>query len=650
MRVQEKAVVRLEEVSEIAETNVAPVIANDRRRPGRLDHVSTDLVPLLRTTATAGMSAPASRTEGARLAALHQLGLLDTAPTEAFDRITRMASQLFSLPIAAVSLTDSDRQWFKSRVGVDRSSIPRDKAPCAQVTESSHALVIPDLLVDPCYRDSDLASTGVRFYAGAPLITREGFCLGSMCVLGLEPRQASEIEMSSLSDLVAMVMSQIELQHAFGRVDPLTGLPNQNQFTEDLEDLAGDQLAHERRFLVLVDVANAEQLNAVVRVMGPAFLDDMVREAASAIKSALGPSRKVYHVSPTQFAFLSPPDVEEQSYVSLLITTMAGFRASASSRFVTTTVIGVAPFVLGAAEPRDVLRIAHSAVLDAYQTESKVSVYSPTRDTVHRRRFTLLNAFGIALEAVDQLSLVFHPRVNLASGACVGAEALLRWKHPSLGSISPGEFIPIVEQTSMAKAMTAWVLEAALKQLAAWRAAGLDLQVSINVSASNLLERDLNVRVMQGLAKHALAAQHLELEITESALMEDGGQALAQLEAIAASGVHLAIDDFGTGYSSLSYLQRLPVQVVKIDQSFMRDLAADGRKRSLVSTMILLSHNLGYRVVAEGVESRQVLEIVAGAACDEVQGYFFGRPMTPGAFVTWLRDWRDPRSPKLQRP
>ena len=223
-----------EGVLQAAETTVASPVATERRRPGRPDHVSPDLISLLRTPATAGASAPTSQAEDARLAALHQLGLLDTAPTEAFDRITRMASQLFGLPIAAVSLTDSDRQWFKSRVGVDHCSIPRDRAPCAQVAESSHDLVIPDLLLDPCFRDSVLASAGVRFYAGAPLTTREGFCLGAMCVLGPEPRQTSEAEMASLHDLAAMVMAQIELQHAFGRVDPLSGLPNHNQFIEDL--------------------------------------------------------------------------------------------------------------------------------------------------------------------------------------------------------------------------------------------------------------------------------------------------------------------------------------------------------------------------------------------------------------------------------
>jgi GAF domain-containing protein len=143
-------------------------------------------VSLSPNPATVGMPSSADWTEDARLAALHKLGLLDTAPTEAFDRITRMASQIFDLPLAAVSLTDCDRQWFKSRVGIDQAFIPRHKAPCAQVTSSSQSLMVPDMLLDPSYCDSLLAGAGVRFYAGAPLTTGDGFCLGSMCVLGLE--------------------------------------------------------------------------------------------------------------------------------------------------------------------------------------------------------------------------------------------------------------------------------------------------------------------------------------------------------------------------------------------------------------------------------------------------------------------------------
>ncbi|WP_084698675.1 putative bifunctional diguanylate cyclase/phosphodiesterase [Muricoccus aerilatus] len=574
-------------------------------------------------------------TEEARLDALYQLDLLDTDPSEAFDRITRMAAQIFGLPIAAVSLTDRDRQWFKSRVGVSHTSIPRNKAPCAQVAETSALVVIPDLLEDPCYRDSHLAQTGVRFYAGAPLVTNDGFGLGAMCVLGLEPRQASSSELAALADLGAMVMAQIELQHAFGRVDPLSRLSNRTQFAEDLEDLARDQPEHDQRLAVLIDLASPEQLSNSTRVMGSSYLDDMVRDMSREIRTGISTSSKLYHVGATQFLFLTPKQVEVRGYAARLAEQLSEMQQSSLSRFVITTVAGVAPFRLGEVKPLDVLRNVHGAAQDARRTEVRVGVYSPTQDTAHQRRFTLLNDFGAALEAADQLRLVFQPRIDVISRTCVGAEALLRWRHPGLGEISPAEFMPIIEQTSMVRAATAWVLETALDQLLEWRGAGLQLQVSVNISAANLLEPDFADRVLNSLAKRSLAPSWLELEITETGVMEDTGQALAVLEVLTDVGVRLAIDDFGTGYSSLSYLQRIPAHVVKIDQTFVRDLATDERQRSLTAAMVSLSHNLGYRVVAEGVEAIEALNWIESAGCDEAQGYFFARPLAVADFSTW---------------
>jgi EAL domain-containing protein (putative c-di-GMP-specific phosphodiesterase class I)/GGDEF domain-containing protein len=589
---------------------------------------------------------PRPSCEASRLDALRKLNLLDTPPSEAFDRITRMAAQMFNLPIAAVSLTDSNRQWFKSRVGIQHDSIPRMKAPCGQVADQAEMLVIPDLLQDCEYRNSLLASSGVRFYAGAPLITQDGYCLGAMCVLGIEPRALSETERQALRDLAAMVMAQIELRHALGRVDPFSGLPNRNQFVDDFQDMTADRLHGEERLAALVNLASPEQLSNALRAMGPAYLDEITDEAVRMLKATIGLESTVYHVSPTEFAFVARPGTDAVEFCVALENWLRRRAASLTSRFVTTARIGVTRFTVGVTGYADLLRNLHSAVQHGLDQECGVSMFSQEQDALYQRRFWLVNEFGATLDAAipgreGQLRLVFQPKVDLASGACIGAEALLRWTHPEFGEVSPGEFIPIIEQTSMVRGVTNWVLETAMYQLAEWHMEGLELELAVNVSAVNLLEPDFCIRVVDGLRRHGLPPSSLALEITESALMHNPKVAQATLNALHAAGVRLAIDDFGTGYSSLTYLQSLPIQVVKIDQGFIRGIENDERKRALVSAMVKLAHDLGHRVVAEGVETRDVARVLESVACDEAQGYLYARPMPAPAFVAWFAERRE---------
>jgi len=574
--------------------------------------------------------------EEARLDALYQLKLLDTPASESFDRITRMASQIFGLPVAAVSLTDRDRQWFKSRVGIDHCSIPREKAPCAEVAEATQPLVVEDLLASPCYADCVLSRAGTRFYAGAPLITSDGYVLGALCVLGTEPRQASASEMAALVDLAAMVMAQIELQHAFGRIDPVSGMPTRNQFRDDLIDLARDYPG-ERRFAVVVDLARDDQISKIARAMGGARVDDLIREAAQSLSSALGPTRTAYHVGPTQFAFLSPPDADEAAYMKLLQSAFASLRAVSSARFVTNVAIGVRPFVLGHVPADDVLRGAASAAQDARRADGSIALYSSSNDTAHQRQYGLLRDFGAALEEGDQLRLVYQPRIELATGRCIGAEALLRWRHPRLGDVSPAEFIPIIEQTSLARPTTQWVLDTAMDQLVDWQQAGITIPLSVNISAANLGEVDLVERIQLGLLKRNLRPDRLEIELTESAIMDQPDKALVMLGEMAGAGICLAIDDFGTGHSSLAYLQRLPAHVVKIDQAFVRNLTeAMGPDFLLVETMVGLARKMGYRCVAEGIETSEAAAVLTGIGCEEAQGYLFARPMDVEQLTQWM--------------
>jgi EAL domain-containing protein (putative c-di-GMP-specific phosphodiesterase class I)/GGDEF domain-containing protein len=574
--------------------------------------------------------------EAARLDALRRLDLLDTSTSDAFDRITRLAAQLFDVPVAAISLTDTDRQWFKSRVGMHHDECARLGAPCATVTDTADVLVVPDLLADPVHKHSHLVPDGIRFYAGAPLTTGDGYTLGAMCVLGKEPRTVTPQETRALQDLAAMVMAQIELKHALGRIDSLSGLPNRKQFIDDFTDMGLDRPAQEPRLGVLVNLATPEQLSDAMRAMSSSYLDDIVGEGVRMLRASVGKASTVYHVATTQFVFIAPPGAQLDAFAATLARWLDERNHSVNSRYATTATVGVAPFLVGGCSALDLMRNMHSAAYDAQIGDRCVGIFSTAQDAVYRRRFTLVNDFGAALERPEQLRLVYQPKVDLATGACIGAEALLRWTHPMLGEVSPAEFIPIVERTSLARPTTAWVLEAAMTQLAAWRNAGVVLQLAVNVSASNLLEPDFNGRVTEGLARHGLDASCLSLEITESALMTNPKVAQAALEALAATGVHLAIDDFGTGYSSLSYLQRLPVKVVKIDQSFMRGLDTDPRRRSLVGAMIKLSQNLGHKVVAEGVETDVILAVLRGMDCDQAQGYLFARPLAPAALVAWM--------------
>ena len=591
------------------------------------------------TTMSASRSLPPSETN--RLDVLHKLKLLDTPPNASFDRITRMASRLFGLPLAAVSLTDINRQWFKSRVGIVQESIPRLKAPCAAIAENASMLVVNDLHAHDFYADSPLAGAGVRFYAGAPLLTNDGYCLGSMCVLGTEPREVTDAECAALRDLADMVMAQIELQHALGRVDPASGLPNRTQFIDDFKDLQQDRPEGEARVAGLLNLASPEQLSSALRAMGASYLDEIVGEAVRTLAGTIGAHSTVYHVTPTEFAFIAPPGTGADAFCSEMEAWLERRASSVTSRFVTTARIGVAPFTIGATSSADLLRNLHSAAQHAFDLDRGVSVFSQEQDAVYRRSFWLINEFGAALDgaagaADSQLRLVFQPKVDLVNGACIGAEALLRWTHPEFGDVSPGEFIPIIERTSMVRATTDWVLRSAMRQLAAWREEGLELELAVNVSAVNLLEPDFCERIVDTLRAHRLPPSSLALEITESALMKNPKVAEATLRALHDAGVHLAIDDFGTGYSSLAYLQSLPAQVVKIDQSFVRGIESDERKRSLVSAMIKLSHDLGHRVVAEGVETLDVVDVLKEVACDEAQGYWYARPLAPQAFVQWF--------------
>lgn len=578
--------------------------------------------------------------EADRLDTLRRLNLLEMREGEAFDRITRLASRLFDVPVALITLVDKDRQWFKSRVGTQIRDIPVEQAFCKYAILSDEVTVVPNATQDPRFEHNPLVTEdpSIRFYAGAPLITHDGFGIGTMCVLDTKPREMTEADKKVLADLAAMVMAQIDLAHALGHIDAFSGLPNRNQLYEDLDDLSREQL-HAPYLLVVADIIGIDRIETILRTLGSTHSDALIRNSAKILREMIGEEVKLYHLDTARYVFLLP-DNAERKWLDVIAQISACFTAPIACDGVPVDVnlsVGVCPFELGQLTGPDIVRMAVTAALDARETERDWSLYSPVTDEAHRRSFTLLADMSQALKTPGQLALFYQPRIDLHDAAQTGCEALLRWKHPTLGNISPGEFIPLVEQTALAEPVTQWVIHAALSQIAQWRSSGINAKVSVNVSARNLEEKDFADKLQQALQRHQVRPEWIELEFTESALMRNGDRILEQLCAIKEMGVEIAIDDFGTGYSNYSYLQQIPASIVKLDQSLIRSVASNPRDQVIVRAMIAMAHDLGYRVVAEGVETQAEQDLLHEWACDELQGYFIARPMDAEAFAGWLR-------------
>jgi len=306
---------------------------------------------------------------------------------------------------------------------------------------------------------------------------------------------------------------------------------------------------------------------------------------------------------------------------------------------VTLTVDNAAGFVTAPDHGRDfdeLLQHADVALYLAKHDRLQVVSYSPALDTFSPSRLSLLGDLRDAVEQPDQIVLYYQPQADLATGRIVGVEALVRWRHPQRGMISPDVFVPLAENTGIIRSLTWLVLRTALEQNRRWAADGLELRVSVNISARSLLDTGFPEDVSRLLADSGVPTDRLNLELTETAIMTDADRALTILEDLAARGIALSIDDFGTGYSSMAYLKHLPVQELKIDHSFVTHLDTDARDAAIVRSTLSLARNLGITVVAEGVETEAVRRQLRDLGCSVMQGYLLAKPMPASAVAGWM--------------
>ncbi|MGH8851819.1 MAG: putative bifunctional diguanylate cyclase/phosphodiesterase [Casimicrobiaceae bacterium] len=434
--------------------------------------------------------------------------------------------------------------------------------------------------------------------------------------------------------------------------DGLTQLPNRALYNDRLD--AALSVAAGRAMPLAVLLMDLDHFKDVNDTLGHPIGDLILRAVSSRLELLLKrPTDTVARLGGDEFAILLPGDdaVKAERLAKSILHALEMPMTPEGHVVDVRASIGIAVYPEHGSERSTLLRHADAAMYAAKRKNLGIALWDERYDEHSKERLSLMSGLRKAVDE-DELVLFYQPKVALRGGSELHAEALVRWRHPTRGLVAPVEFIAFAEQTGYIRAITQWVMAHAIAQCAAWRADDLAMNVSINISARDLVDLELPERVEALLQQHGCAAQWITLEITESAILDDPDHAIDNLRRLHALGCRLAIDDYGTGYSSLAYLRRLPVHELKIDKTFILGMARDSSDAVIVRSTIDLAHHMGLLVVAEGVEDEATVERLRGLSCDMVQGYLLSRPVAAEDMVAWMRGsvWtRAARDPGLLR-
>ncbi|CAN5396998.1 hypothetical protein BH11PSE11_BH11PSE11_39380 [soil metagenome] len=449
---------------------------------------------------------------------------------------------------------------------------------------------------------------------------------------------ASQYDITVVKDLEAT------LRH-LATHDELSGLANRSLLRDRLvHAMASAQRDGEEVWVAFVDLDRFKVINDS---LGHAAGDKVLKTIAERLRSAVRASDTVARWGADEFVVLMPQPPSNgvgagAAALQRIMNAVAAPVLLQEQQLILTCSIGVAVFPQDGRQPDALVDCADIAAHDAKgHGRNGFRFHTADMNLKAIRRLEIENDLRHAVERGEFL-LHYQPQVDLGSGRVVGMEALIRWKHPVRGMVSPLDFIGIAEETGIILAIGDWVLREACAQNKRWQDAGLPrLRVAVNISARQFSNPGLPARIAAILAETGLAAADLEIEMTESMIMHDVDDAIAVLREIKQLGVHISVDDFGTGYSSLSYLKRFPIDVLKIDRSFVVEIAEEGGDGAvIVTSIIMLAHALRLRVIAEGVETIEQLQFLRRHGCDEMQGFYFSRPVEPEAFAALLHEGR----------
>lgn len=444
--------------------------------------------------------------------------------------------------------------------------------------------------------------------------------------------------------------------------DTLTGLPNRQSFLIQLADAIRDAERRETRLGVLyIDIDNFKLINdSLGHSVGDVLLKDIAarikqcvrREDVIASETRSGTSKtQVSRLGGDEFTLLLRDIAsldEVDSIAARLVDSMKQPLQCNGHSFVITPSVGVAVYPDDGHDLESLMKNADTALHHAKASgRDRITRFSGTMSVRSLERLDIEDSLRRAIQN-DDLELHYQPKYALDRREIVGVEALLRWDHPERGSISPAKFIPIAEDSGMIIELSDWVLHKACEQLQSWQGTLLDdIRIAINLSARQFQLEDLHTQIFRALTARSVDVHKLEIELTEGALMHDAESTIVSLNMIKEAGLSIAVDDFGTGYSSMSYLKRFPIDALKIDRSFVCEIHSSEDSHSICKAIVALGHGLGMKIIAEGVENHEQLQLLHMMGCDQIQGYFFARPMPAGDVGKFITERKQSRVSRL---
>jgi|GEM_PF-463881 len=531
---------------------------------------------------------------------------------------------------------------------IDGLRIGPDVGSCGTAVFRRETVIVKDITVDPLWTNfRDLAAEfGFRSGWSTPIMSHQGTVLGTFAMYSGTVREptASDTTLIDVSTRIAGIA--IERKQAADRIqfmanhDALTGLPNRTL----LKDRLSQAVLYAQRYdnwvtVVFIDLDNFKMVNDS---LGHNAGDELLKTIASRMSSCVRSTDTVVRLGGDEFVILlldQPKDADaiSETLQKIRVAIAETVHIEGHDLKITSS-IGIANYPNDGADSDTLLANADAAMYRAKEIgRDNFQFYTSEMNIKVHEKFLMQEELRNAV-ARSEFTLLYQPQVDLRTGQVFAVEALIRWNHPTKGMIPPMKFIPMAEETGLIIAIGDWVLHEACRQNKAWQDAGLaHVNVCVNVSSRQFREKNLVSCVVHALEESGLEAKYLEVEITESLIMQNVEQAVAAMEELERLGVQIAIDDFGTGYSSLSALKTFPVVRLKIDKSFINNLSTDESDKAVASAVISLGQKLNLRVIAEGVETAEQVAFLRANNCDEIQGYYFSRPIAPGALADLLK-------------